>query len=362
MRVWILADVSRAAPGGMRRHMELHAEGLERTGHTATLLFAEDIADNAPRAVPRRAPGLRAYLSLRDRFERERPDIVNVHTQCAPGFIVARSLGQISGKVVVMSYAADETAVSIRSAWDVLRWGRAAVPARLTFPRADGIWCVNRQDLEYYATKYGVDRERLRLFPHAVSDRFYEAARDVPRDGRQILFVGTWIHRKGVDVLAPALERVTERRPDLRVVLAGTLSGESTVRAALSPRLAERVQVLDRANDDELAELYRSSVLLLVPSRREGLPIGMLEAMACGCPPLAAANSGMLDVIRPGENGWLETSFDPERWASRITELLERPDALARASEGATESARAFRVTTVAESVAAWYEMLRQNA
>lgn len=342
--------------------MELHAEGLERAGHTATLLFAEDIADNAPPSVPRRTPGLRAYLSLRERFASARPDIVNVHTQSAPGLILARSLGLIESKVVVMSYAADETAVSIRSAWDILRWGRAAIPARLTFPRADGIWCVNRQDLEYYATEYGVDRERLRLFPHAVSDHFYETTGEIARDGRQILFVGTWIHRKGVDVLAAALERLVECRPDVRVVLAGTMSGEATVRAALSPRVTERVRVLDHANDAELAALYRSSALVLVPSRREGLPIGMLEAMACGCPPLAAANSGMLDVIRPGENGWLETSFDPERWASRIAELLERPDALARASEGATQTARGFRVESVADSVAAWYETLCQDA
>ena len=80
--------------------------------------------------------------------------------------------------------------------------------------------------------------------------------------------------------------------------------------------------------------------------------------MACGCPPLAAANSGMLDVIEPGTNGWLEVSFDPERWAARIEALFADPEALARASAGAAVTATAFRVDRVAKNVAAWYESL----
>ncbi|HEX6277294.1 MAG TPA: glycosyltransferase family 4 protein [Polyangiaceae bacterium] len=358
MNVWILADVSRSVPGGMRRHMELHAEGLRRLGHRASTFFSEDVAEAAHGAIPRRAPGLRIYSALHERYLAERPDIVNVHTQAAPAWIAARRFSRVAARVVVMSYAADETAIRVRRPWDVLRWARAAVPARLSYPHADGIWCVNQQDLEYYVSEYAVARERLRVYPHAVGDEFYDSSEGLRRDLRQILFVGTWIVRKGVDVLAAALDRVARALPDVRIVLAGTLTGEDVVRSALSPHVQSRVRILDRANDAELRTLYRTSALLLVPSRREGLPIGMLEAMACGCPPLAAANSGMLDVIAPGENGWLETSFDPERWASRLERLLGAPDELTRASRGATETARDYRIEVVTSEVSAWYQSL----
>jgi glycosyltransferase involved in cell wall biosynthesis len=159
-------------------------------------------------------------------------------------------------------------------------------------------------------------------------------------------------------VLAAALERFARARPDVHIVLAGTLVGEAVVRAALAPELQARVRIVDHATDAELRTLYRTSALLLVPSRREGLPIGMLEAMACGCPALAAANSGMLDVIVPGENGWLETSFDPERWAARLERLLGAPDELAAASKGAEASAARFRIEPVTSSVTAWYQSL----
>ncbi|HVR20639.1 MAG TPA: glycosyltransferase family 4 protein [Polyangiaceae bacterium] len=358
LHVWILADVSRSVPGGMRRHMELHAEGLRRSGHRASTFFSEEIAETAHRAIPRRTPGVRAYSALHERYLAERPDIINVHTQLAPAWIVARRLGRLAARVVVMSYSADETAIRVRRPWDVLRWARAAVPARLSFPHADGIWCVNQQDRKYYVSEYSVPGERVRVYPHAVGDEFLDSPERPPRDPRQILFVGTWIVRKGVDVLAAALERVVLTLPDVRIVLAGTLVGEAVVRSALSPRLQARVRILDRANDAELRNLYRTSALLLVPSRREGLPIGMLEALACGCPPLAAANSGMLDVIVPGENGWLETSFDPERWANRLEALLGAPDELARASAGASESAGRFRIEVVTSAVSAWYQSL----
>jgi glycosyltransferase involved in cell wall biosynthesis len=342
--------------------MELHARGLERAGHRATTFFSEDIDARANRAIPRRAPGARAYSALYQRYLDEQPDVLNVHTQAAPAWILARMSKRVTASVVVMSYAADETAVRLERPWDALRWLRSAVPARLTFPRADGIWCVNQQDLEFYRTRYFVARERLRLFPHAVGDVFYDSPSRVERNMRQILFVGSWILRKGTDVLVAALERVVARVPEVSIVLAGTLLGESALRPSLSARLNARVRIVERADDEELVQLYRSSGFLAVPSRREGLPIGMLEAMACGCPPLAAANSGMLDVIVSGENGWLEASFEPDRWAERIERLLETPAEVARASQGAAQMAERFRIDVVARDVAHWYESLVTHA
>jgi len=351
--IWIVADVARSIPGGMRRHMELHAEGLERIGHHATVFLAEDLVGfDGLRGL--RLRGALTVAALHERYARERPDIVNVHTQCAPAWVSARLARFISSKIVVMSYAADERQLEWRGPRDVLRWANIAFPARLSFPLADGIWCVNQQDAEYYIGTYGVDRSRIGRFPHAVADSFY-AGGSWARVPNRLLFVGTWIHRKGIDVLAGALKRVVSALPNVEIVLAGTLSQEGLVRSMLDSSVAERTKIIDRANDAELADLYRSSVLLLIPSRSEGLPITMLEAMACGCPPLAAANSGMLDVIVPGVNGWLEVSFEEEKWASRIIDLLANPGVLAAASRAAAATAEEFRVERVARRVADWY-------
>jgi glycosyltransferase involved in cell wall biosynthesis len=339
--------------------MELHAQGLERLGHRATVLLAEDLV-GFETLRDLRLPGARTAAVLRERYQRERPDIVNVHTRCAPAWIGARKCKLVSSKVVVMSYAADEPQIEWRGPRDLLRWARAALPARWSFPRANGIWCVNQQDVEYYVGTYGVERSRIGRFPHAVADSFYDGRGSSTRKLNRLLFVGTWIRRKGVDVLAAALKRVVSALPSVEIVIAGTLCRAGEVWSALDAAVAARTQVIDQANDFELADLYRTSGLLLIPSRREGLPITMLEAMACGCPPLAAANSGMLDVIVPGFNGWLEVSFDEAEWADRIVNLLANPHDLAVASRGAAETAREFHIETVARRVVDWYTTLSE--
>ncbi len=265
-------------------------------------------------------------------------------------------MGLIAAKVVAMSYAGPDAAVQIHEPRDILRWIVRVAPSRVSFRYLDGVWCVNQQDIETYVERYDIARDRIGRIGHAIADSFFDVRPTLTRRPRQLLFAGTWLKRKGVDVLATALTRVVATLPDVEVVLAGTLSGESVVRGVLSPAVASRTRVLDKVGDDEMAALYRTSSLLLVPSRLEGLPITMLEAMACGCPPLAAANSGMLDVIDAGRNGWLETSFDPGRWAERIIDLLSRPDDLRRASQGAEETAANFRIERVATAAVAFYQ------
>lgn len=358
MKVLVVGEVSGGFIGGQRRHMELHVAGLERIGHEASVAFLEDMPTRLPNAVASRLAGSRSLTALLERCRRERFDIVNVHTACAPAWIQARRLGLLDAKVVVMSYSADENLITVKRPRDAVRWALTALPARATFAHADGIWCVNQQDVEFYVGVYGVDRRRVTRLPHAVADAFFADFAAPARHPNQLLFVGTWLHRKGKDVLSAALAHVVERVPNVSIVLAGTQVGEHTVRRDLSPAVNARTRVLDAVDDPILRELYGSSAFLLLPSRREGLPISMLEGMACGCPPLAAANSGMLDVIQPEKNGWLEVSFDPTAWGTRIVELLEAPGRVSAASRGALAGGREFEVSAVATRVGAWYASL----
>lgn len=357
--VWIVADVPRDVPGGMRRHMELHAEGLRRLGVRASVFFSEDVPRPVRGSLFARLPGARMLAGLFGRVRAEQPDLVNVHTLAAPAWIAARALGALRSKVVVMSYAADERIlprerVGFRAA---LRRLRIAVPARALFPRADGIWCVNREDAEFYRRVYRIREGRVAVIPHAVADTFFEPS-DERRIPSQLLFVGTWIERKGIDILASALPVAFERDSDLRVVLAGTMVEAAVVRRTFSDAVNQRIQVFPRLDDEALRRLYRSSGLLLVPSRLEGLPFSLLEAMAGGCPALVAANSGMKDVVREGRNGWLLNSFEASTWAERIVALTADRDGLASASAVAELGAREFRVGAVAERALRWYEAI----
>jgi D-inositol-3-phosphate glycosyltransferase len=118
------------------------------------------------------------------------------------------------------------------------------------------------------------------------------------------------------------------------------------------------MRVVPRLDDDGLRRLYHESALLLVPSRLEGMPFTMLEAMACGTPTLAAANSGMRDAVVEGENGWLLSTFEPKAWAAKVIELLASPSRLRAASDSARAHAESFRLRPLSEAALSWYDSL----
>jgi glycosyltransferase involved in cell wall biosynthesis len=341
----------------MKRHVTLHARGLADAGITARVLYSED-ARFADGALGRRMPGAFLLASQMARLRAERPDVVNVHTLSAPAWLAARRLGITRSKMVIMSYGADERAM--RPARGILgrmrRW-RVSVPARALFPGASGIWCVNSEDAAYYEHEYRVSRDRIAVLPHAIEDRFFEPSSE-PRDWSRLLFVGTPIHRKGFDVLLAAVSLLMARRPDVSVVLAGTLSECAEQLRAVPEPLRKRIRVLPVLDDHELRHVYHACGLILIPSRFEGLPFSLLEAMACGCPALAAANSGMLDVIRDGETGWLHRDFDPQSWANHVEALLTDGATLRRASTTAREYANQFRLGLLTQRALDWYRSL----
>ena len=358
--VWIGADCPPAQAGGLRRHMLLHARGLEELGVQSTLAFSDDCATTRVPTIDARIPGVRLLAGTIRALRRDPPDVINVHSLCAPAFILARRAGLISGRVVVMSYAADERGLSLFSPSTTpkaLRFLRAHVPPRATMRFASGVWCVSRVDAEYYVQRYGVSPERVKYIPHGIEPSFFDRV-DVVRRRDQLAFVGTWIHRKGNDVLARAMGDLVRARPDVTLVVAGTLGREDDVRATMREVPQDNVRVVPKLDDAALRALYHESALLLVPSRLEGMPFAMLEAMACGCPTLAAANSGMIDAITEGENGWLMNTFEPGAWSSRLLELLSTPERLTAASDMARRHAEGFRIRTLSQATLAWYESL----
>ncbi len=339
--------------------MELHARGLEELGVRVTPAFDEDSLTIPIPAIASYGRGLRLLGGTLARLRRDPPDVINIDASSAPVFIAARRAGLIQGKVVVMSYGAAERNLGISTARSpqILRVARSAVPPRLTMRFASGIWSVNREDVEYYVATYGVARERAKFIPHAIESSFFEPVA-VPRSATQLLFVGTWVPRKGVDVLAAAMTAIARARPDVTLVVAGTLGDEATVRRAMPEVPAHQLRFISRLNDAEIRALYSESTLLLVTSRLEGMPFAMLEAMACGCPTLGAANSGMLDAITEGDNGWLVRTFEPAAWAARALELLAAPEALRAASDRARIRAAAYRLRPLSEETLSWYESL----
>jgi glycosyltransferase involved in cell wall biosynthesis len=150
------------------------------------------------------------------------------------------------------------------------------------------------------------------------------AALDLPAAARVVVWHGRIdVRRKGLDVLLDAWERLCRERPgrDLRLVLVGAGHDADLFRALVAARRPPGVRWLDRYLRDPPAirRLLSAANAYVLPSRHEGFPVALLEAMACSLPVVATAVPGVGDILAGGEE------------AGGIVVPPERPDALAAA-------------------------------
>lgn len=130
---------------------------------------------------------------------------------------------------------------------------------------------------------------------------------------------------KGLDLLVESVRRLAGHYPALALVLVGGGEGEHELRERVREAgLAERVRFLGAMA--EPPRLFPALDLYVSASRGEGLPLGLLEAMACGLPVVATRVTGHVDVVADGVTGVLVRPDDPEDLAAGVARLLDAPE------------------------------------
>jgi glycosyltransferase involved in cell wall biosynthesis len=132
-----------------------------------------------------------------------------------------------------------------------------------------------------------------------------------------VIFVGRLAPEKNLGALVEAVARVPGAR--LRLV------GDGPERAALE-RAARgagvRVEFTGTVRNEAVPGLLNGATLFALPSRYEGQPKALLEAMACGLPVVGADVPGIREVLRHGDTGWL-CAPDADSFARALRVLLD---------------------------------------
>lgn len=209
-------------------------------------------------------------------------------------------------------------------------FGRAVAD---TLARAQGFVAISPRLQQSIDADPAWSRRPCALIPNAVDTARFTPASDEERaalrrrlgwtrEERVVIFVGVLSPEKGVGDLLDAWERLdAEPRTNTRLVLAGgDLGRASNVELALRATRIDGVQVAGQLHPEEVLDRLRAADHFVFPTRGEGLPNALLEAMACGLPCVASRLEGINDyLIEEGERGRLFPIGD----AAALTRALE---------------------------------------
>jgi glycosyltransferase involved in cell wall biosynthesis len=219
-----------------------------------------------------------------------------------------------------------------------------------------------------YLPEQGLHLPDIRFIPNGVDLNHFNselangslnAEKSAPdRRFRTVVCVSRMRYEKGIDVLLQAWRLVQQADPalDARLILVGDGPLQAQLaQMAQALGIAERVEFTG-AQSDIPAQLHRGSIAVL-PSRSEGMPNALLEAMACGRACVATRVSGSEDLIQPGENGLLVEVEDYAGMAQALLTLLHDRAMVRRYQCAARQTIEhSYSLECVADRYAALYQ------
>ena len=308
---------------------------------------------------------LAAFRMLRRILHDGRYDLVHCHSPSAGAIarLAVRSLPRKSRPVVFYTAHGFHFFQGAPKAYWLLVFPLERLLARFT----DCLLVMNDEDFET-VTKYrfragrivrvpgvGVDLDLLDAI--CVSgDRESLRKKHGYRESDYLLFYAAELsERKNQAMLLDALERLVPGIPGIRLLLAGRDLLDGALQADAERRgLSGRVDFLGHRED--VAEWLLLSDAVVASSRQEGLPVNLIEAMACGRPVIATAVRGHVDLISSGVNGMLVPDDDAETLADAVLWVHDDPNAAEAMGAQAAQDARAYSLHRVLEVVGDLYE------
>jgi glycosyltransferase involved in cell wall biosynthesis len=340
MRILILNSEYPPVGGGAGNASAHIAAQLERMGHTVVVVTAQFEALPAQE----QQGGVTVYRvpALRRRHDRSNPSEQIAFILSAsfwtlfrmPHFQPAVTLaffGIPSGAVawLLQKLYKIPYIVSLRGGdvpgfrpYDFRIYHRLMGPAlRMIWKRASVI-VANSNGLRQLAHAFDA-RFEIPIIPNGIDLQTYTSTnRDwsFPR----LLSVGRIVHQKGLDLAMRALGGLKELAWEWRIAGDGP---QMQVLRSLANELgiADRVHFLGWQSREQLIEAYKQANVFLFPSRHEGMPNAMLEAMASGLPVIASCIAGSEELVLNDRTGYLVASEDVESLRAALSKLLIDP-------------------------------------
>jgi len=349
LRIVYLID--KMGAGGAQTHLRSLASRLDREsfstevvcltrgGVSADRLRLEGVPVNvlgvtrlySPAAVP-------AFLRFAARLRALRPSVLHTYLSTANvfGTAVARA-ASVSGLITTRRDTGFADGRLMRRALGLTnRWARRVV-------------AVSEDTARIARQREGIREPFLTVIPNGVDlDRFTRTGRrdearavlGIPASARLLVTVSHLTPIKAIDVLVEAAPAIRAAVPGAFVLVAGRGTEQERVQARIDALgLGGEFRLL--GSYDDVPALLEAADLFVLPSRSEGQPNAVIEAMAMGLPVVASRVGGVPEVSRHDREALLVEPDAPERLAEACIRVLTGPDLAIRLGRAGHERARA---------------------
>lgn len=301
----------------------------------AVTLHYADINSASGGLVDAVGANIRRIKTLRHMLKNLKADLVisfQTETNCT---VLLSTLG--TGIPVIVSERSDPYVYPASRIWRLIR--------RLVYPLASGAVFQTAYAAGFFGN---LIRHKAVIFNpvHVTQDESI-----IPVSGPYILGVGRFSAEKGFDDLIRAHALAHAKAPDLKLVLVGD-GPEKENLMALAAQSGAGENVVFAGAQTNLSGYYKNALAFVLPSRFEGLPNALIEAMAYGCPVIATPlfKAGP-EIIAHGENGLIAAEATPQGFVDQIIDIYNDSTLRTRLGhQGKADSAR-FSGDTIA---AAW--------
>ena len=195
------------------------------------------------------------------------------------------------------------------------------------FKKSDGI-IVLSNEMKKELESAGFKRKKIFLIPNCVDIRKFKPSENKSivkeklgfKDEKIIIFVGRLTKQKGIDYLLEAFKDINIPEKFLIIIGDGELK-KYLVNKVEKLNIKEKVLFLGKI--ENVTQYLQIADVFVLPSISEGLPISLLEAMACGLPVVVSEVGGNIDIVENKINGYLIEPRNISKIKNAIEELLK---------------------------------------
>lgn len=327
---------------------------LRRRGVELRILSLRPPSDTLRHEVVTRAGLLELTLDDRDAFRsllrKFRPQLIHAHFATEP----TAAAGEMAAELdVPFTFTAH--------GYDIYRQPPTDFSDRVA--RAGAVITVSRANARHMVRNLGASSSRIHVIPCGVDVERFQPG-ESPAQPPHVVCVARLVPVKNLGLLLEAFADLLARG----VLFRGILVGDGKSRAELQAMhvrlgLEGTVQMVGAADQTEVLAWWQRASVAVLTSEREGMPVSLMEAAACGVPAVAPAVGGIPELVVDGVTGLLAPAGDRPALVAALQRLLQDRELALRLGNAARN--RAHKLFSISHQVdrllSLWSGLIREG-